>query len=335
MTLSADQIVDRRTLRRRISLWRVIAFLAIAAALIGGIAALAGPDGLPGFKRQQIARISISGFITENRKQLEMIDEVAKSPAVRGVIVSIDSSGGATTGGEALYEALRRLAEKKPTVATMGTVGASAAYMAAIATDRVIARRTTITGSIGVIFQYPEIGGLLEQLGIDIEEIKSSPLKAAPSIFKPASPPAIAVIDGIVRDTYGWFVDIVAERRALDRSDALTLADGRIFTGRQALDAGLIDEIGGEEAALDWLASEGVDRALPVEDWRPSSDGRGFLSADLAILWIARQLGLAPDGLAGGVLGELVPERLKLDGLLSVWQGRSGGSHIAAQGTLP
>jgi protease-4 len=332
VTLTPDQIVDRRSLRRKLTLWRVIAFLAIAVALVVGISLAAGGGSLLGLQPPQIARISISGFITEDRDQIEMIDKVAKSDAVKGVVVSIDSGGGVTAGGEALYEALRRLADKKPTVASIGTVGASAAYMAAIATDRIIARRTTITGSIGVLFQYPEIGGLLDHLGIDVEEVKSSPLKAAPSIFEPASPEALAVINGIVRDTYDWFVDIVAERRELARGDALTLADGRIFTGRQALDAGLIDEIGGEEAALDWLASRGVDRDLPVRDWRPADRSSGFFTADLATLWIARQLGLSPDGIRGGVIDRVLPERLKLDGLMSVWQGRSGGSDGPAEG---
>ncbi|MCP4384734.1 MAG: signal peptide peptidase SppA, partial [Hyphomicrobiales bacterium] len=166
MSLTPDQIADRRSLRRKVSLWRVVAFVAIAAALVVGIVVTAG--GLFDFARPQIARVSISGFIREDRDQLEMLDRLTKSKAVAGVIVAINSTGGATTGGEALYEYLRRLAEEKPTVATMSTVGASAAYMAAIATDQIIARRTTITGSIGVIFQYPQVGGLLDKLGIDV-----------------------------------------------------------------------------------------------------------------------------------------------------------------------
>jgi protease IV len=332
MTLTADQIVDRRSLRRKLSFWRVVAFVAIAAVLIAAIALVVGRDLFPGLALPQIARVSISGFITEDRDQLEMLDKIASTNAVKGVIVAIDSTGGITAGGEALYEALRRLAAKKPTVAAMGTVGASAAYMAAIATEHVIARRTTITGSIGVLFQYPEISGLLDHLGINVEEIKSAPLKAAPSLFKPASPEARAVIDSIVHDTYNWFVDIVAERRGLSHDEALTLADGRIFTGRQALDAKLIDEIGGEEAALDWLASKGVNRDLPIKDWQPANRSSGFLSADVVTLWFARQLGLSPDGVRDSLVGRFLPERLKLDGLMSVWQAPMSGSDGPAGG---
>jgi len=332
MTLTADQIVDRRSLRRRLSFWRVVAFVALALAVVAAILILAGRDTLASLMSPQIARVSIAGFITEDRDQIELLDRIAESDAVKGVIVAIDSTGGATAGGEALYEALLRLSEKKPTVATMGTVGASAAYMAAIATSHVIARRTTITGSIGVLFQYPEVSQLLDKVGVEIEEVKSSPLKAEPSPFRPASPEALAVINSVVRDTYDWFVDIVAERRGLERSDALILADGRIFTGRQALDARLVDAIGGEEKALDWLAGRGVDRALPIRDWQPVNRDRGFLSADLAILWIARQLGVAPDLAGSGLIDGTLRERLTLDGLVSVWQGPGLGGQLPAEG---
>lgn len=325
-TLTPDQIADRRSLRRKLSLWRVVAFVAVAAAIVVGIVVASG--GFAGLVTPQIARVTISGFISEDRDQLEMLDRLAETDAVAGVIVAIDSTGGATTGGEALYEALRRLSDEKPTVAKMGTVGASAAYMAAIATDQVIARRTTITGSIGVIFQMPEVGGLLDKLGIDVEEVKSAPLKAAPSPFKPASPEALAVIEGIVRDSYDWFVDIVAERRELERSDALVLADGRIFTGRQALDANLIDAIGGEEAALDWLEAEGVDRDLPIRDWQPASRNTSFFSIDAATLWLARRLGILPAEAGSGFIERL----LAVDGLMSVWQARPSGSDGPAGG---
>ncbi|MEX2318895.1 MAG: S49 family peptidase, partial [Bauldia sp.] len=210
-------------------------------------------------------------------------------------------------------------------VATVGTFGASAAYMAAIATDHIVARRTSITGSIGVIFQYPEVSELLDKLGVTVEDIKSAPLKAEPSPFKPTSEEARRVIAGIVSDSFNWFVDIVAERRDMLRGEAIALADGRIYTGRQALGARLIDEIGGEEVAVAWLGSQGVDEKLPVKDWKPQRDGGVFSYTDAAVLWIAQRMGLAPDLLPSGVLERFLPESLKLDGLLSVWQGSSGG----------
>lgn len=320
MTLDADQIVDRRRLRRKLMGWRAIGVIAIAVAVLALIAALFGPSAFRGPGGPQIARISIDGFMGEDRAELEMIDRIARSADVRAVIVAVDSGGGASAAGEALYTALRKLAEAKPTVATLGGVGASAAYMAAVATDHIVARRSTITGSIGVIYQSPELSGLLAKLGIDVVEIKSAPLKSEPSLFEPPSEEAKAMIAAVVNDTYQWFVDIVSERRKLPRETVLQLADGRIVTGGQALQLKLVDAVGGEDTALDWLASErGVDRDLPVRDWAPQRDFAPFSFRSLAFGWVARQLGLAPE--APAVLDAVLPERLQLDGLLSVWHG--------------
>lgn len=325
MSMTADQIVDRRRLRRKLTFWRVIAFLVVLAVVGGGILAAGGGKDSAIFAENQIARVTVSGFITEDRKTTELLEKLEKTDAVKGVIVAINSTGGATTGGEALYEGLRKLAAKKPTVATIGTVGASAAYMAAIATDYIVARRTSITGSIGVLFQYPEVSELLKKLGVTVEDIKSGPLKAEPSPFRPATPEAKEVIDGIVRDSFAWFVDIVAERRKLPWTEARTLADGRIYTGRQALERKLIDGIGAEEEAIAWLGSKGVDGKLPVNDWQPAKENGGpFSFADAALAWFVRTTGLSPDWLPAHVLDRILPESLKLDGLLSVWQGSAG-----------
>jgi protease IV len=335
MTFEADQIVDRRRLRRKLSFWRVTGIVALAFALIGGYALFIGRDFIPELASPQIARITLSGFIADDRKRDELFETIAESSAVKAVIVSINSPGGATTGGEALYESLRILAKEKPTVATVGTVGTSAAYMAAIAADHIVARRTSITGSIGVLFQYPEVSGLMKKFGVRIEEVKSAPLKAEPSPFRPPSPEATAVISDVVHDTYNWFVDIVAERRDLTRSKALKLADGRIYTGRQALESNLVDEIGGEAEAIAWLASErGVDAELPIKDWQVERRGAGLLSyGDAFALWFAERAGISPNLLRGGDFDRFLRERLKLDGLVSVWQGPLRGETGLAKGT--
>ncbi len=198
--------------------------------------------------------------------------------------------------------------------------------MAAIATDHIVARRTSITGSIGVIFEYPEVSELLDKLGVKVEDIKSAPLKAEPNPFTPTTDDARAVIQGIVADTFGWFVGIVADRRHLPHDTALTLADGRIYTGQQALAAKLIDEIGGEDVAIAWLGTKGVDVKLPVKDWQPNRPGHGvFPLANAALIWIAQAAGISPSLLPASALDRLIPQSLKLDGLLSVWQGSSGG----------
>ena len=217
--------------------------------------------------------------------------KLAKTDAVKGVIVSIDSTGGATAGGEALYESVRKLAAKKPTVATIATFGASAAYMTAIATDHIVARRSSITGSIGVLFQYPGGQRSPEEPRRQGRGHQERPAQGRADPFEPTTEEARRVIQGVVDDTYNWFVDIVAERRGLARADALSLADGRIYTGQQALAANLIDEIGGEQAAIAWL---GLARASTPScrsrDWKPANAGGGLFSfANAAALWIAAE----------------------------------------------
>ena len=333
MSMTADQIVDRRRLRRKLSFWRVVGFLAILIIIAGAVITISGRDAFPLAKEPQIARITVSGFIANDRNRDEMLARLASTDAVKGVIVSIDSTGGSTAGGEALYEGIRRLAEKKPTVATIATFGASAAYMTAIATDHIIARRTSLTGSIGVLFMYPKVSDLLKNLGIQVEDIKSAPLKAQPNPFEPTTDQARQVMQGVVDDSFNWFVDIVAKRRGLARPDALSLADGRVYTGQQAKEANLIDEIGGERAAIAWLGSKGVDTHLPVRDWRPAAPGGGLFSlADAAVLWVAQKTGIAPEVLRGGILDRFLPQSLKLDGLMSVWQGSAGAGAQPAEG---
>ncbi len=122
-----------------------------------------------------IARVTVSGIITDDRKMQELIERVGKADQVKAVILDIDSPGGTTTGGEAMYDAVRRLAEKKPVVAVCGTLATSAAYIVALATDRIFVYGNTITGSVGVIFQWADVTELLHTLGIKVEEVKSGP----------------------------------------------------------------------------------------------------------------------------------------------------------------
>jgi protease-4 len=326
MSMTADQIVDRRRLRRKLSFWRVVGFLAVLILLAGAILAATGAGPFRGVREAQIARITVGGFIGTDHRQVAMIKDIADSDAVKGVIVAIDSSGGSTTGGEELYDSLRTLAQKKPTVAAIGTIGASAAYMAALATDHIVSRRTTLTGSIGVLVEYPEVSALLDKIGVRVEEEKSTPLKGEPNPLHPASEETRQMLRAVIADTYNWFVDILAERRQIDRAAALALADGRIFTGRQALDAKLVDENGGEDVAVAWLGTKGVDVKLPIRDWEPSRD-RGFnvSLSQAALLWIANQFGLSTDIFKGNALDRILPENLWLDGLRSVWQASTFG----------
>lgn len=264
MSLDADLLADRRRLRRRLTFWRALAILVVFGGL-GLAAALKAPGGLPG--AQHILRLPVNGTITEDRRVLRALDRAATDASVRAVIVAIDSPGGTMAGGEALHGALRRVAEHKPVVAVMGATAASAGYMIAMPAQRVFARESTVTGSIGVLLQSVEISQLLDRLGIQPQVIASGPLKDQPSLFRPLTEEGRAALNRVIGDLYAQFVAIVAAGRHMDPDRVRALADGRVFTGRQALEAGLIDAIGGEREARAWLAAERqVPESLPVRD---------------------------------------------------------------------
>jgi protease-4 len=320
MSLDADHIVDRRRMRRKLTFWRVLA-VAVVVAAVAAVAMLRGPRfaGVPGTDR--IARVTISGMILGNRDRVEALTRLADARSARAVIVHVDSPGGTVAGSEQLYHALRGVAEKKPTVVVVDGLAASGGYLAAMAADHVVAQDTSIVGSIGVLFQYPNVTDLLKTVGVQVETIRSTPLKASPDGFEPTSPQARAAIEAIVMDSYAWFRDIVQNRRKVTGDALEKVTDGRIFTGRQAIDLKLIDQIGDEQTAIDWLSKEkGVDPKLPVRDWRlsPRFSELSFLHLGAAAVFDAVGLSALSHRLeeAGAVQAF---QRLNLDGLLALW----------------
>src|SRR5262245_22278393 len=203
MALEAENIIDRRRLRRRLSFWRVLAIAAIAFAI--GAFAYSRDGGFGIGETRQIARVTIDGLITESRQQLELLERIGKADHVAGVVLYVNSAGGTTTGGESLFEEIRKLAEKKPVVAQFGTVAASAAYMAGLGADHIVARANTITGSVGVIMQWPEVSGLLDKLGVKMNELKSGPLKANPSPFQPMDDAGRELAQRMIAESNTWF----------------------------------------------------------------------------------------------------------------------------------
>lgn len=316
MATRADEIIDRRRLRRKLTFWRVAAIL-IAALAIAGSAGWAMRDGLGGASLAHIAKVRIEGTITEDEELLKRLEDIASSDTVRGVILSIDSPGGTTAGGEAIYEAVRKLATAKPTVAQVGTLAASAGYMIASASDHIVARQSSIVGSIGVLVQFPNFTGLMDKVGITLDEVKSSPLKAEPSPFNPTTEDEKAMLRAMIMDSYDWFVSLVDERRPLDRAQVLALADGSIFTGRQALDRKLVDALGGEEKAKDWLVSKGVDASLEIVEWKPRRSTTDYLLSSSIGRRIGAMLGLP--AIDDALLEKIGADRVFLDGLLSLW----------------
>ena len=316
MALRADDLIDRRRLRRKLTFWRVAAIAILALGLVA-IASWFYGDEFSGATVDHIAKVRIEGTITEDEELIKRLETIRKSDKVKGVILSIDSPGGTTVGGETIYEEVRKLAADKPVVAEVGTLAASAGYMIASAADHIVAHKSSIVGSIGVLIQYPDVSGMMDKLGIKLEEVKSSPLKAAPSPFKPTNDDERAMVRKLILDSYDWFVGIVAERRKMTHEQALALADGSIFTGRQGVANGLIDGVGGETEAINWLATKGVDAKLKVVEWKNEEKRGGFLFSKSMLRTITSALGL-PD-YSGDVIHELGADRLFLDGLVSVW----------------
>ena len=312
--MDSSAIADRRQLRRKLTFWRIGALL-LAVAILCVAAALNWPATSVS---DHGARVTISGVIQDDKELLERLDRIAKNSRARALIVSISSPGGTTYGGEVTYKALREVAAEKPVVSDVRTLAASAGYMIALAGDTIVAGESSITGSIGVLFQYPQIKELMDKIGISLEAIKSAPLKAEPSPFNPASEEAKAMIRAMVLDSYDWFVDLVAERRGLERAEALRLADGSIFTGRQALTSKLVDTLGGNEEIRAYLAEKGIPENLPVIDYEPRSRG-GLFSLAPGAIDLLRLFGVEGTG-TGPVIEKLGGEKLFLDGLVSVWQ---------------
>ena len=314
--IRADDIIDRQRLRRKLTFWRAASFL-VALIGVGAVVAMvqSGSD-FAARSNEHVAKVKISGTITTDEDLLERLASIEENENVKGVILAINSPGGTTVGGEAIYEAVRRISNKKPVVTQVGTLAASAGYMIAAGSDHIVAHKSSIVGSIGVIFQYPNFQGMLDNLGIDVRAIKSSPMKAEPSFFGQTPPEAEAMIRNMILDSYDWFKGIVTERRGFTPAETASLADGSVFTGRQALENGLVDQLGGEEAARAWLTEEGVDEDLETLEWEEQSSTRGQLFSGATLRWIASQFGL---GQTNDPILKSLEHRLMLDGLVSVW----------------
>jgi protease-4 len=321
MSLDSDVIVDRRRLRRKLTFWRVAAVVVAIAAVVG-VGVLVSPSGRGTLATSgAIARINIEGLIRSDQERVEALERLEKSSAA-AVVVHINSPGGTTAGSEQLYDALTRLKARKPLVVVVQGLAASGGYIAALASDHIVAQQSSLVGSIGVLFQFPNFSGLLKTVGVQVEEVKSSPLKAAPNGFEPTSPEARAALDALVKDSYAWFRDLVKDRRGMDDAQLDKVADGRVFTGRQAVALKLIDQLGDEKTAIAWLVAEKkIKSDLPVRDFKlaPKFGDLTFLRTAASITLdmlglngIARQLEQV--GLAQAV------ERFSLDGMLALWR---------------
>jgi protease-4 len=308
MTHDIDHILNHISLKKSRRRWRWIAFGAVAALVIGWLSSMNFETKLG----DHVARLEVGGLITGDERQLKLIRDMRDEDAVKAMIVRIDSPGGTTVGSEALYDELRAFAAKKPVVAVMDNVAASGGYITALAADRIYARQNTITGSIGVIFSYPDVSQLLGTVGVKMEEVKSAELKAEPSGTKPTSDKVRGVLQEMVNEGFDWFKGLVRERRKLDQATVDRLADGRVYSGRKAVAEKLIDGIGTEIEARAWLAEEkkiAADLETVLREPPPLNTTPRFnISLGKAVMgW----LGL--DGWSAKL------EARRLDGMLVLW----------------
>lgn len=302
MGIDTDILIDRRRIKRRLMVWRILAVAAFAVAGISILGASVDVELNPG---PYVAHVSVDGLILRDDDLNESILSVGEDPDAVALVVSIDSPGGTYVASEMLYHNLRKVAASgRPVTAVIGDSGASGGYMVALGADRIYAGRGSITGSIGVIMETANVLELLDKIGIRPEVIKSGALKAQPNPVEPFSQEARSNIQGVIDDLHNVFVHLVVARRGLSKDAADRVSDGRIFTGGQALAARLIDDIGGVDEALEWLGqAHDIDSALPMRDITPVEDIEFF------------------NHMMGSLWGKMLfSERLELDGVLALWQ---------------
>ncbi len=252
MALTPDQIIDRINLKRQAVNWR---FVAIVCLLLLALSLFTGRE----FRKvsvidgECIARVHINGDITNEPHRIDNLKKIAESIYIKGVIININSGGGSPVGGESIYAAVRKIAKNKPVAIVMGDSATSAAYMIAIGGDYLVAHAASLTGSIGAFAQSFDVVDLGDKLGVKFHNFKSSPLKGGPMMTEHVTPEMRESMDSLVKDIYESFVNVVSERRNIPLQKLLPIADGRSYTGRQALALGLIDAVGDEDTAFNWI----------------------------------------------------------------------------------
>ena len=304
MSLDSDLILDRARLKRRLTIWRIVAIAAVVAAIF--VATFHRGGRMTASFSPHIERYRITGLIGDGTTVIRALDRLGDDAAVSAVLLHLDTPGGQVAGGEGIHDAVLRLAARKPVVSVMDGTAASAGYMIAVAAPHIVARESTITGSIGVIMETMTFGGLLDKIGVSVDPLVSGPLKGQPSFDKPLSPQGRVVLQAMVGDLYDQFVDIVATGRHMDPARVRSLADGRAYTGRQAHALGLVDEIGGDREAQLWLEHtkripSGLDIVEP--DRRP---------------WTTRITSDTTDSLTEILIS--AAQRLRIDGAMALWQ---------------
>jgi protease IV len=200
---------------------------------------------------KRIGLIEVHGVIANPTDFIRQIKRFSKDSSIPVIVLDIDSPGGGVAASQEMYEEIGKAKEKgKKIVAAMRSVAASGGYYIACAADTIVANPGTITGSIGVIFEFPVVEGLLKKVGVRFEVVKSGAMKDVGSMWRDMTPPERKMVQDLINDTYDQFVEVVTRERGLNRNKVLQLADGRVFTGRIAKELKLVDELGNLEDAL-------------------------------------------------------------------------------------
>lgn len=311
--IAGEQINITKLMRRRLK--RRLMLMRAGAAVFFVLSCIIAVRHFPGREHDRhLVLLKIHGTIASDVSlQTRALAKAQADPLVAGLILDVDSPGGAVAGGEALHDAVARFEAAKPVVVTMGGTAASAGYMISVPARRIFASRSTLTGSIGVMLQSPDISGLLGKLGISVDLLVSGPLKAQPSLVQSLSPAGREMLQGIVTDLYDQFITMVSDGRHMPIEAVRKLADGRPYTGAQALKLGLIDQIGDSDDARKWLLKAG---SLP-EQTRVEEIGG-----------VVRPIGLVPriiyfltgNNSQGSVLSFLPQAISAVDGTVSIWE---------------
>lgn len=199
---------------------------------------------------EKVAVVHVTGMIVDASSTIEELKDYSKDASVKAIVLRINSPGGAVAPSQEIYKEILKVKKKKKVIASMGAVAASGGYYIAAPADRIVANAGTLTGSIGVIMELPNVSGLMEKIGIQTQVIKSGRHKDLASVFKSLTPQEREILQEVLDDVHYQFIEAVSTARGMKYEEIKKLADGRIFTGKKALELGLVDELGNMEDAI-------------------------------------------------------------------------------------
>ncbi|WP_341761936.1 MULTISPECIES: signal peptide peptidase SppA [unclassified Candidatus Tisiphia] len=270
MTITPDYIIERKQNKLKLRLWKLATILMFIVLIVVMIKKfdLSSSEYVT-TNSNYIAAVSIEDIIFEDTKRDKRLEKIIDDDKINALIVNVNSPGGTVVGSEKIYNILRKISAKKPVVIVMGTLAASGGYLISLGGDYIISHNGTITGSIGVILQTLEVTDLAKTLGITFNNFKSGELKAAPNPTEKVTEAVRQAIMSNVQDTYDYFIELVALRRGLAIEEVKKIADGRIYSGRQALKLKLVDALGSEDDAIKWLQEvKKINKDLKVKEFK-------------------------------------------------------------------